>query len=1072
MLNDTTAAQPTQRVLAGQFLKAFFPEADEPVNLRAFYAKGDPRAATHENGKKDGGRKFSTTRRGLAQKDGDARRELRTLNRERGVYFVVNSGGDKDADINRHNAVFVEADDKTIEEQHSALDACPLPPSIRVETKKSVHAYWLLDGDCTKEQWREVQRRLIHHFDGDKTIKNPARVMRLPGYNHLTYTGVDDAGEHAFERKRVEVVEFNPDRRYTIDELLEAFPLAPKEEKRQKKEAKMDADTRAAGASSKGLPLTLDDITYDKSNPFESWKAALGVKISADSTASVNGAGNIDCRAHCHSGQGVTGLFFDPRSNGVTCNAGCELEQIGQAFGIPPMQRGAPSVTIGEGKIRIEAKAAERGKTSLTVRDKDGAIIYRDTINLDSAKDRDAFIKALNLDSADEAEAVRRELLNLPERLKDFESQGGGAATRDVERVISKTLSDGRLIEQINGRRFAVYDPQSGTVTYAERVEAGGAAYLPLNDDFVVKNGLHLPDGLTEYGDEKALLAEVEATLKRYCDAPERELKLAAMYVLLSYVADKLNEIPYLRASGEAGSGKSRFVGAVGLMCLRPILTIDPSAASLFRMMDAFKPTLIIDEFNGAADSEDAFALMQILNAGNQRLTSVTRVGNGPGGEKTLEMFSAFGPKLIAGLKMTDSQAFESRCISLKLEKTSRKDIPFRLTDRMLQDFRSIREKLYLWRLRNLSRDWETRLNEAESELKTFDIAPRFVQIAIPLHALIEDIELKRQFAEMLEARTDDAANLKTQTLEAVIVGTIYGLLFDEDKDGTPKLKPQNALTDSGALYEIEDGVILDKITVNLITDSINQDRAAQKLKMYEPKEIGKILNNDIGLKTRKIKTRQSKNRDKAGLVFDRESLAKVFAKYGYPHFREFSWPQRPQSDNSNGANTLEWGQEDSKDAHFPFDGPTPKATADNNLQEMGPLGPSNLPEAGGTLSNEPFEAADEAYNEMAKSRDGGAVDTQKSVSFLITRDQRQQLYDMGYSRADVDAMTPEGAHAILRAEGHCPPDDSPTAQTFDEESSEYDLPPMQDEIALEKAIAATRRWAAANEVEMESHRL
>jgi len=301
-------AQTTQTVSIDQFLSAFFPKRNEAVNLRGFYAKGDPRT--------DGGRKFPTTRHEMIEEK-DARQELRELNDERGVYFVVNSGGDKDEDINRYNAGFVESDDKTIEDQHSALDDCPLSTSIRVETLKSVHAYWLLVGDCTEEQWRELQRRLIHFFDGDKMNKNPSRVMRLPGYDHLTYTGEDKDGEAILERKRVEVVQFTPERRYAIDELLEAFPPVPEEEKRTKKEAPTRVNG-AAGASMKKLPLTLKDISFDKSDPLKTRIAKLIVKASQLPSAHWDN-GCIDAKGVCHDGVSNSGIWCDPVEVTIFC---------------------------------------------------------------------------------------------------------------------------------------------------------------------------------------------------------------------------------------------------------------------------------------------------------------------------------------------------------------------------------------------------------------------------------------------------------------------------------------------------------------------------------------------------------------------------------------------------------------------------------------------------------------------------------------------------------------------------------------------------------------------------------
>lgn len=163
------------------FLAALFPDEDEDVRLRAFKPKDapsdDPRFTA---------RKWLTTRRELST-NAALRREIIEYNKTRGIYFVVNSGGDTKEEITRFNAWFAEDDRRSIEEQHKLLDEAPLPPSIRIETRKSVHAYWLISGDCNAEEWGDIQQRLIAHFGSDAAISDASRVMRLPLFNHVHY---------------------------------------------------------------------------------------------------------------------------------------------------------------------------------------------------------------------------------------------------------------------------------------------------------------------------------------------------------------------------------------------------------------------------------------------------------------------------------------------------------------------------------------------------------------------------------------------------------------------------------------------------------------------------------------------------------------------------------------------------------------------------------------------------------------------------------------------------------------------------------------------------------------------
>ena len=197
------------------FLAAFFPDEDEAINLRAFKAKGAPDRPDNRPLVE------VVTRRRLAE-DAELQNRIVAANKTRGWYFVVNAGGNADADITRFNAFFVEIDDLPLDEQHRRFDASPLQPSIRVETRKSVHAYWLIKGDCTEAEWRDIQARLIAYVGGDEKIKNPARVMRLPFFNHLRY----NAETQAHERKCVKLVAFTPERRYKAAAIREAFPAS------------------------------------------------------------------------------------------------------------------------------------------------------------------------------------------------------------------------------------------------------------------------------------------------------------------------------------------------------------------------------------------------------------------------------------------------------------------------------------------------------------------------------------------------------------------------------------------------------------------------------------------------------------------------------------------------------------------------------------------------------------------------------------------------------------------------------------------------------------------------------
>lgn len=105
----------------------------------------------------------------------------------RGVYAVINNGGDTDANITSCNALFCEWDDRDVSWQIAAWRELNLPePSFVVLTGgKSAHLYWRFTAPIAAETWRDLQTRLLEYADADRTLKNPSRVMRLPGAWHI-----------------------------------------------------------------------------------------------------------------------------------------------------------------------------------------------------------------------------------------------------------------------------------------------------------------------------------------------------------------------------------------------------------------------------------------------------------------------------------------------------------------------------------------------------------------------------------------------------------------------------------------------------------------------------------------------------------------------------------------------------------------------------------------------------------------------------------------------------------------------------------------------------------------------
>jgi len=145
------------------------------ARLRGFFPNGHPSKGD------DRGRKAPPSRNVVEEWQAEGR----------GVYVVINDGGDTDAEITGCRAFFCEWDDRPKDWQLNAWQELGLPePTIQVDTGgKSIHCYWVLTDPISPQHWRILQKRLLDHADADRALKNPSRVMRLPGTYHVRPDG-------------------------------------------------------------------------------------------------------------------------------------------------------------------------------------------------------------------------------------------------------------------------------------------------------------------------------------------------------------------------------------------------------------------------------------------------------------------------------------------------------------------------------------------------------------------------------------------------------------------------------------------------------------------------------------------------------------------------------------------------------------------------------------------------------------------------------------------------------------------------------------------------------------------
>ena len=393
--------------------------------------------------------------------------------------------------------------------------------------------------------------------------------------------------------------------------------------------------------------------------------------------------------------------------------------------------------------------------------------------------------------------------------------------------TVSAVLPDGRIVEMLydpKGRRtaFAVWQNETWHEEPAIELDDGQRLVPYSANNNLLKHGIVLlPSRPEEYGTPRDLVQEIRALIHRLVDVGPVYEQIASHYVLFSWVYDGFAELPYLRVRGDAGSGKTRFLLTVGSLCYKPIFASGASTVSpIFRLLDTFKGTLVIDESDWRQSDERA-EIVKILNNGNGRGFPVLRSEANGKGEFNPRAYTVFGPKLVATRGFFDDRALESRCLTEDMgQQRLRDDIPINLPESVAQDALTLRNKLLLFRFRTLPK---CRPNE---HFVDRTIEPRLNQIFVPLLSIIDDARVREELKELARRYQHDLVTERGMSTEAQVLDVINELLL---------------LTDEP------------RLSIKQITERFIERYGEEYERKVSNKWIGGILRKRLGLKPQRV---------------------------------------------------------------------------------------------------------------------------------------------------------------------------------------------------------------------------
>jgi len=195
----------------------------------------------------------------------------------------------------------------------------------------------------------------------------------------------------------------------------------------------------------------------------------------------------------------------------------------------------------------------------------------------------------------------------------------------------------------------------------------------------------------------RALLDELVVQIERYLVLPHPEARAAmVLWICFAWVHDIATFSPILAlTSADADAGKSTASQIIAKLTPRPHLLSEPSAASVYHIVDDEQPTLIVDDADRLLARSPNLA--HIVNTAWQRGAKVSRYDSRA---RRNIYYDVFYPKVLNGIDLLLHlrPATRTRCITINLKPKlpTEKVTSFRFADNDEQ-FVTLQRKLRRW---------------------------------------------------------------------------------------------------------------------------------------------------------------------------------------------------------------------------------------------------------------------------------------------------------------------------------------------------------------------------------------
>jgi hypothetical protein len=198
-------------------------------------------------------------------------------------------------------------------------------------------------------------------------------------------------------------------------------------------------------------------------------------------------------------------------------------------------------------------------------------------------------------------------------------------------------------------------------------------------------------------GEPHEVLTKLADFVQLYVVLTRQQAETVALWVMNTHLYAEWDVTPYLGVlASTMRAGKTRLLEVIEPIVRSGWVCVTPSAAVVFRKVDADRPTMLVDEVDAVFKQSEQEALRGILNSGFQRSGTVPRI-TGANNDQLTE-FSTYCPKAFAGIGLDILPGtIRDRTIPIELKRKTRTEQVRRFRRKQfMEDVQSIQADVLL----------------------------------------------------------------------------------------------------------------------------------------------------------------------------------------------------------------------------------------------------------------------------------------------------------------------------------------------------------------------------------------